>query len=83
MPGARDLLVRTKRTTWHLLGAPRPAVVLGPIAGSVFVPGAPAQAYTHFLAPLTGGTDFATGFATCAGDIAPVGMIQDGTNFFA
>jgi hypothetical protein len=34
MPGARDLLVRTKRTTWHLLGAvARPAVVLGLIAG--------------------------------------------------
>jgi uncharacterized repeat protein (TIGR01451 family) len=77
MPGARDLLARTKRTTWHLL------VVLGVIAGSIFVPGAPAQAFTNFSAPLTGGTDFATGFATCAGGIAPVGLIQDGTNFFA
>jgi uncharacterized repeat protein (TIGR01451 family) len=84
MPGARDLLARTKRTTRQLLGAvARPAVVLGVIAGSVFVPSAPAQAYTNFSAPLTGGTDFATGFATCAGNIAPVGLIQDGTNFFA
>src|SRR5437879_1463715 len=83
MPGARELLARTKRTTWHLLGAvARPAIVLGVIAGSVFVPGAPAQAYTNFSAPLTGGTDFATGFPTC-GTIGPVGVVHDGTNFFA
>jgi uncharacterized repeat protein (TIGR01451 family) len=69
----------------HLLGVvSRPLVVLALIAASVFVAGAPAQAYTHFLAPLTGGTDFATGFGTtCSGGIGPVGLIQDGTNFFA
>jgi uncharacterized repeat protein (TIGR01451 family) len=77
MPGARELLARTKRTTWHLL------VVLGVIVGSVFVPSAPAQAYTNFTAPLTGGTDFATGFPSCPGAIGPVGIIHDGTNFFA
>jgi uncharacterized repeat protein (TIGR01451 family) len=83
MPGARDLLARTKRTGWHLLGAvARPAVVLALIAGSVFVAVAPAHAYTNFSAPLTGGTDFATGFPT-SGNIGPVGLLQDGSNFFA
>src|SRR3979411_2925056 len=83
MPGARDLLARTMRTGWPLPGArARPTVVLALISGSVFVAGAPAQAYTTFSAPLTGGTDFATGFPT-SGNIGPIGLLQDGTNFFA
>src|SRR6267378_4962482 len=84
MPGATDLLSRSMRTVMHLLAVvSRPLVVLALIGAPVFVAGSPAQAYTNFSAPPTGGTDFATGFATCAGGIAPVGLIQDGTNFFA
>jgi uncharacterized repeat protein (TIGR01451 family) len=71
-------------TVRYLLGAViRPAVVLALIAGSVFAAAAPAQAFNNFTAPLTGGTDFATGFPGCAGSIGPVGIIHDGTNFFA
>ena len=84
MPGATDFLSRTMRTMWHLLCAvSRPAAVLALVAGSVLATGAPAQAFNHFTLPLTGGTDFATGFPTCPGAIAPVGLLQDGTNFFA
>jgi hypothetical protein len=63
--------------------ASRPAAVLVLIAGSVLATGAPAQAFTNFSSPLTGGTDYATGFASCAGSIGPVGVMYDGTNFFA
>ena len=84
MPGATDFLSRTMRTVGHLLGAvSRPAVILALIAGSVVATGTPAQAFSNFSLPLTGGTDFATGFPTCPGAIAPVGLLQDGTNFFA
>jgi uncharacterized repeat protein (TIGR01451 family) len=77
-------LSRTKRTARQLLRVTaRSGVVLALVAGSVVAAGLPAQAFNNFSAPLTGGTDFATGFATCAGNIAPVGLIQDGTNFFA
>jgi len=72
------------RTGWHVLAvASRPIVVLALIAGSVLATGAPAQAFNNFSLPLTGGTNFATGFPGCAGAIGPVGLIHDGTNFFA
>ncbi|MEA2587090.1 MAG: trimeric autotransporter adhesin [Actinomycetota bacterium] len=87
MPGATDLLSRSTRTVMHLLAmVRRPLVVLALVAASVFVVGsAPTQAYTNFSAPITGGTDFATGFPACGGigGTGPVGLIQDGTNFFA
>lgn len=84
MPGATDSLSRTMRSVWRLLSvASRPAVVLALIAGSVLATGAPAQAFNNFSLPLTGGTNFATGFPRCAGAIGPVGLIHDGTNFFA
>jgi len=71
------------RTVRQLLPvASRPAVVLALIAGSVLAAGAPAQAFNNFSLPLTGGTDFATGFPSCP-HIGPVGVMHDGTNFFA
>src|SRR5438876_2171929 len=84
MPGATDFLSPTMHTVRRLLSvASRAAVVLVLIAGSVLATGAPAQAFNNFSLPLTGGTDFATGFPGCAGSIGPVGIIHDGTNFFA
>ena len=68
MPGATDFLSRTMRTGWHVLAvASRPAAVLALIAGSVLATGIPAQAFTNFSLPLTGGTNFATGFPSCPG----------------
>ena len=84
MPGATDFLSRTTRTVRRLLcAASRPAAALALIAGSVLATGAPARAFTNFSSPLTGGTDYATGFASCPGSIGPVGLLHDGTNFFA
>src|SRR2546425_8300685 len=71
----------TGRVPGPLAVTSRLAVMLGLIAGSIVALGMPAQAYTNFSAPLTGGTDVATGFPVC-GLVGPVGIIQDGTNLF-
>src|SRR5215469_7002107 len=51
-----------------------------------------AQSFTHgftsFSLPITGATDFATGFQTCLDPnsqeyIGPIGVLFDGTHFFA
>jgi hypothetical protein len=57
------------------------------LGGLIATSAAPAAAFdgTSYAAPISGASDFVTGFPTTptrAGDLGPLGMIDDGVNFF-
>jgi uncharacterized repeat protein (TIGR01451 family) len=74
-------LLGSNLSAW-LRTARRLLIVVAFAAALILAAGLPAQAFSSFSAPLTGGTDFVTGFAHCT-TLGPTGVLQDGTNFFA